>query len=118
MKNFNVCSTIWTACAIASLSVEIAGAASSKPVKRQVFTRNHNVIVLTGEHAVRVTNEGVDSEPALSPDGSLVVFVRRSGDSLVNTGSGDAAANAIWLIKADGTGVRQLVASRESEKVE
>jgi len=50
------------------------------------------------------------SEPQVSPDGRQVVFAVRSTDLAANRGRTD-----LWLVAADGTGLRQLTRGQEAE---
>ena len=121
LNNRLISSPLWQAAPaviIAILPMAAVEASSATPGKILAVARNGNICVERGGHTVRLTQGGTDSEPALSPDGKLIVFVRRIGTRMIDTGSGKAAANAIWQVKIDGTGARRLVAARDSEKVE
>jgi len=48
------------------------------------------------------TGDGVDQEPAWSPDGSMIVFISDRAD-----GSG-VRAERLWIMNADGSGLRLL----------
>ncbi len=50
------------------------------------------------------------SDPQLSPDGRQVAFVLRTTDLEANRGRTD-----LWLVKIDGSGLRQLTTSPENE---
>lgn len=50
------------------------------------------------------------SSPSASPDGKRIAFVMRTTDLEANKGRSD-----LWLVNADGTGLRQLTYSPESE---
>ncbi len=50
------------------------------------------------------------SEPAPSPNGSLIAFVVRRTDLEANRGISD-----LWLVKRDGTGLRQLTSTAAAE---
>ncbi len=80
------------------LSVLLCAAVTAAPAQPRPFTVNELVVLK------RI------SEPQASPDGRQVVFVLRSTDLAANKGRTD-----LWLTNADGTGLRQLTTSAESE---
>jgi len=57
----------------------------------------------------RLTSSGHDSEPALSPDGKWIVFVRTIPGKKISTGAGDANANELWQIRTGGKEATLLV---------
>ncbi len=50
------------------------------------------------------------SDPRVSPDGKAIVFVRRTTDLDANRGRTD-----LWLVRVDGSGLRQLTTHPESD---
>src|SRR3954452_24827959 len=56
-----------------------------------------------------LTHAGLDTLATLSPDGSLVAFVRRTPDVLVPTALEADEATELWIVRVDGTGARRLV---------
>ena len=67
-----------------------------------------------GTTARRLTSAGLDKEAALSPDGQMIAFVRRTPGLLVSTALGPEEATELWLMRADGTGAKRLVRGRGS----
>jgi hypothetical protein len=60
----------------------------------------------------QLTAGGLDSEPALSPDGRMVAFIRRMPGDSVRSMSGPEEANALWIMRVDGGDARMLVRAR------
>ncbi|WPB80216.1 S9 family peptidase [Archangium violaceum] len=81
-----------------TLSLFAALALTAAPAKPQPFTIQDQVSMR------RISN------PSASPDGKRIAFVLRSTDLEANKGRTD-----LWLVNADGTGLRQLTSSPESE---
>ena len=62
-----------------------------------------------GTHPRQVTSDGFDVEPVYSPDGRYIAFGRIVGP----TSPTDSAQNeAVYVVRTDGTGLRQVVAPR------
>ena len=98
--------------AFASIWIGIANA-------QKVSVQNGNICI--GEPAgeiKKLTSSGHDSEPALSPDGKWIVFVRTIPGKRISTGAGDADVTELWQIRADGKESTLLVRSKESDKME
>ncbi|HYO70228.1 MAG TPA: S9 family peptidase, partial [Archangium sp.] len=81
-----------------TLSLFAALALSAAPARTQPFTIQDQVSMR------RISN------PSVSPDGKRIAFVLRTTDLEANKGRTD-----LWLVNADGTGLRQLTSSPESE---
>ncbi len=81
-----------------SLAAALVLAAAPAPAKSQPYTIQDQVSMR------RI------SSPSVSPDGKRIAFVLRSTDLEANKGRTD-----LWLVNADGTGLRQLTWSPESE---
>ncbi|WNG59790.1 S9 family peptidase [Archangium gephyra] len=81
-----------------TLSLFAALALTAAPAKPQPFNIQDQVSMR------RISN------PSASPDGKRIAFVLRSTDLEANKGRTD-----LWLVNADGTGLRQLTSSPESE---
>jgi len=59
-----------------------------------------------------LTRSGRDSQPAISPDGKAIVFVRSTGKTIQGN-VGDEEATELWLIGSDGLSSERLVSGRE-----
>ncbi len=81
-----------------TLSLFAALALTAAPAQPQPFTIHDQVSLR------RISN------PSVSPDGKRIAFVLRSTDLEANKGRTD-----LWLVNADGSGLRQLTSSPESE---
>lgn len=58
----------------------------------------------------RLTETGLDSDPNLSPDGSLVVFVRSTPGKVVESPTGDSVEETeLWTVRTDGTQPRLVL---------
>ncbi len=88
-----------------ALAVSVLGSAEAQ----SIAVERGNVVFNRGEDRRVLTNSGHDSEPSLSHDGRLVVFVRATPGRKIAAGSGEVDANEIWLIGTDGRGERRLV---------
>ena len=66
----------------------------------------------TGGRIHQVTSSGLDTMPALSPDGHLIAFVRRTPGDTVETSLGGEERTELWVARTDGTRVRRLVRGR------
>lgn len=64
--------------------------------------------VPTGE-LCQLTATGLDSDARLSPDGTLIVFVRSTPDRTVDVGVGDCEASELWVIRIDGTDAKMVI---------
>jgi WD40-like Beta Propeller Repeat len=76
----------------------------------QTVTVDHGNVVLSrrGAAPVRLTSSGRDRDPALSPDGRRVAFVRGG----VTRGD----ATALWIVDVQGGAARRLLAERPSDE--
>ena len=66
--------------------------------------------------AIQITSSGLDSDPSLSVDTKLVVFVRRTPESKIFTGAGSMDTNELWVAdtKAGEAAHRVLVGHAET----
>jgi len=101
--------------AICGLAVALLAEANAQKVSIQ----NGNVCISNATAEDKpLTNTGHDSDPALSPDGKWIVFVRSIPDKKLSTGNGEAPVTELWQIRADGKEPTLLVRSKESDKME
>ncbi|WP_224369574.1 TolB family protein [Hyalangium versicolor] len=63
----------------------------------------------------QLTSLGQDSQPALSPDGKSLVFVRKGAGRKLESASGEVDANEIWWMDTAGGKPRRLVQSAASD---
>ena len=84
---------------------------AAAPGAAQTVSADHGNVVLSrpGAAPVRLTTSGRDRDPALSPDGRSVAFVR----------GGDGArpdASELWIVAVGGGGERRLLPERPSDE--
>ncbi len=72
----------------------------------------------SSKSAVQLTTSGKDEQAALSPDGQMAAFVRRTPGKTVKAGVGQAEATELWSIRVDGTEAKQIVVGRSAEKMD
>ncbi len=60
-------------------------------------------------------SEGLDADPALSPDGKIIVFVRDTPGRSFSAGAGQAHATQLRAMRIDGRGERLLVDGHPGE---
>ena len=80
----------------------------------QTVAAQNGVVVFTASTGSTrpLTTGGRDSEPNLSPDGRTVVFVRSNPSAKpLDSGAGEADANELWTVGADGKNATLLVRS-------
>lgn len=92
----------------------LAGLANAATVEIQ----DGNVVLKTGKRVDRLTNSKNDSDPVLSPDGTLVVFTRGTVSEDPTDGCRpDAKARAgLWSVRTDGKDERQLIKARSASE--
>ncbi len=61
-----------------------------------------------------VTRSGLDTMPALSPDGRLITFIRRTPDDSVATAIDRDERTELWVVRADGSGERRLIRGHDA----
>jgi hypothetical protein len=63
-----------------------------------------------------ITSSGLDSDPSLSANKELVVFVRRTPSSKIFTGAGSLDTNELWVADAAaGANARRIVSGHSGE---
>lgn len=84
---------------------------------QSVTARDGNLFYQASGQATprQLTSTGLDREPALSPDGQTIAFIRGNPADSVDTVSGWEEATSLWIVAVDGSGARTLVRSRYSE---
>jgi len=75
------------------------------PLQAESVLQKDGNIFLTRSDAEtkQLTVSGKDSDPNLSPDGKLVVFVRDTPERLVKVFGSPVHADELWVIDSDGT---------------
>lgn len=74
----------------------------------QVSEKQGNIYYDSGQGKIRqLSNSGKDSQPALSPDGKQVVFVRDAGNE----------ETELWLMDISGSNARAIVLNHEDQDV-
>jgi len=67
-------------------------------ISQTVSIRDGNVFFKVKDgHTIQITTTGLDSDPSLSLDRKLVVFVRRTPSSNIHTGAGSLDTNELWV---------------------
>jgi hypothetical protein len=80
--------------AIAGIGTMIgAGAAHATAAEHDVFARHGVIYIHDGGRNVRLTEDAVNSQPRLSPDGTTITYVHN---------------NTVWVMTADGAGKHQV----------
>ncbi len=81
----------------------------------EILEKQGNLYWQTAQTAPRqLTRLGLDAQPALSPDGQRVVFVRRQAS--VNPLNATDAPTELWQVKLDGSQPQRLLAAREDSE--
>lgn len=84
---------------------------------QSVFERGGNIYYVSGSGSERrLTRSGGDSDPVLSPDGRLVVFIRTGTGDPIETNLDTCDNMQIRRISTDGTGDTTIVASKASNE--
>jgi dipeptidyl aminopeptidase/acylaminoacyl peptidase len=101
------------------LLISLFGIALAVPAFAQSVSVKEGNIQFTSKagQTTALTSSGRDSDPSLSPDGKMVVFVRATPEKKVPTGSGDDTSE-IWLVGIDGKNARRLLEPKKAEKTE
>lgn len=74
--------------------------------------------VATAQPDAAVAVSALDSGLVVSPDGSIVAFVRKIAGREVKIGVNEFAAEELWVAKRDGSAARRLLESREARDLE
>ena len=73
------------------------------PKVQTASVRDGNIYVTTSDgQVIWITTSGLDSDPHLSADKRLVVFVRKSLSPKIDTGSGPTEQNELWISGTSG----------------
>ena len=96
------------------LSLAVIFALCALPLRAQsVAVEGGNVVYRPAQgEPRRLTASRLDRDPALSPDGRTVAFVRGTPGRTLAAGSGDAEATEVWVVGVDGGGARRLLRGR------
>jgi hypothetical protein len=69
-----------------------------RPFRKAFSTENGNIFFTDAKgRTVQITSANLDSDPSLSVDGRLVVFVRRTPALRIDTGLGETDENELWI---------------------
>jgi WD40-like Beta Propeller Repeat len=84
---------------------------------QEVTVREGNLFYGASAQAAprQLTSTGLDRDPALSPDGRTIAFIRGTPGDSVDTVLGREEGTSLWIIGVDGRGARMLVRGRSSE---
>lgn len=105
----------FTCAAIAFALSAIPGSvlAAERPT---VAAASGNIVLTIGGRMVPLTSSGMDLDPALSPNGSLVVFTRKTAQA--SAGTCDLAVpehRELWVIGADKSNEHELLAGKDTK---
>ena len=70
------------------------------------------------EQKKRLTWDGLNSAPALSPDRRQVVFVKETPEEMVSTGVEDQQATELYVVGVDGKNLKFLLRGREAKEMQ
>jgi WD40-like Beta Propeller Repeat len=95
----------------------LSALAPASALAQSVTARDGNLFYqASGQAAPRqLTSTGLDGEPALSPDGRTIAFIRRIRGDSIQSVSGPEEATALWIIGVDGSSPRMLVRARYAD---
>ena len=102
--------------ALASSLISTPGTARAQKVSAD--KKGHIEYTDAAGKRTRLTSQGQDSDPCLSPDKRQVVYVRQVPGKPISSGSGDSSPTELRLVDVDGTHDTVLVRSASAEKVE
>jgi hypothetical protein len=85
---------------------------------QSVYEHDGNIFFSDANGERTLTTSGVDSQPALSPDGKLVVFVRHTLNKPVETGSGDGSPDELVIMHLETNTMHKIVEAKPSLKME
>lgn len=93
---------------------------AGKLIAQSVTSEAGNLVYRASADAAprQLTTTGLDSDPALSPDGRTIAFIRRMPGQSVLGPSGYVEASALWIMRVDGGGARMLVRARSTHNPE
>ena len=66
----------------------------------------------------QLTTSGHNSDPSLSPDGRLLVFVHATSKKPISAGVGDASPDELWVVNILNKKAEKIVDPKASEKME
>jgi len=103
-------------CAVMLLATEIIGVALAQTVT--AVDGNIYYTPRSGTDRRQLTRAGLDSQPKLSPDGSIVVFVRATPGRTAQTAYPSIEATELWTVRVDGSNARLRVRGKAAKTVE
>ena len=88
----------------------------STAVAQKLSVKQGKIYLESAGGTRQLTSSGRDSDPALSPHGRFVVFVRGTPDKTISTGSGEEEATELCMIGVDGKNPLVLLRGKESSE--
>jgi hypothetical protein len=94
----------------------LAAHTASAAERASVAAVNGNIVLTASGKQVQLTSSGLDLDPVLSPNGSLVVFTRKAtGAATGNCDLAVAEPRELWVIGANKSNEYKLLASKDAE---
>jgi hypothetical protein len=101
--------------AIRAFAAIVAAALSGSVFGQAVSIKDGKVLFKAKDGStIQITSSGLDSDPSLSVNGKLVVFVRRTPTSKIDTGAGSLDTNELWVAETTAAGNAHRILSGHS----
>jgi hypothetical protein len=102
-------------CALFALAL-IAAPSAQAAERASVAAVNGNIVLTVSGKQIQLTTSGTDLDPVLSPNGSLVVFTRKTTVAATSMCTlAVAEKRELWVIGADKSKPRKLLTSKDAQ---